>query len=692
MAIASVSLTGNTHGSSTAATTYTIAPTGISAGNTIIVAVATVNTTSNQPTDTLGNTYVSLGTVLSSGSTDRITLWGCVYSNGASPSITCTFGSSRYSIVVWSYSGVGGFNTGNEKTNTGSSTSWTVTLPNALASGSWTLAAGGTYGTSTFPGTGLTGNLRTSLAGAGSTTPGACIMDATGLTCAQTLGTSNAWTAVAVEMTVPATLSHSPTLIQRTPSSSGGGTGVYTDYYFNFPNPTQAGDLIVVCGQYGVNASTVLSITDDHSQSYTVLTKHSDSNQTVFIAYFPNTVAGVLQINVHYGTSGVMYSDNWAGEFNNVLASLPVDSSIGNNATSTLAQPGNLTFSSAGDLVVQIAEQDSSGAVTSWAAGSYGFSLCEADRGNGSQVCQAVQWGVYNAPNALSPVITLGSSGGWNTMAVAFKPSASAQGGTAYTSIAVVDVNHYNLVTMASGTVFQPTLPATCNLGVLTLVQPTASAAITTITDSNSNSWIQIGSTLVNVGSGYVQIFYTRYGAGGAGTTPSFSPTMTVTINTGASMTLGDMHIMGINNAKSTAALDTGFGTSGLATAIGTQLAGGNVSGVSGSPTTSNGVIIGVIGVSSNQIQGVVTGYSDTTYSPQEASTGELDEMNGKAHYYNPNTSSFQFVWTTNGGAVSDWANAASAFQAPAVAFQPDEDFWNQIQQAQSEPIVSVWG
>src|SRR5690348_14073976 len=163
---------GNTKTSSTAATTSGAITTTAAIGETIVVAVGTVNTTSNAPTDTASNTYVQLGAIATN--TERITFWGCLSSLGASPSVTCTFGSSRYGIAIATYTGVKSFKQSNTTTNTGSASPATATLPNALDSGNWALAAFADKGTVTWSAS--TGNLRNHVSGAGTTTPGVAIV------------------------------------------------------------------------------------------------------------------------------------------------------------------------------------------------------------------------------------------------------------------------------------------------------------------------------------------------------------------------------------------------------------------------------------------------------------------------------------------------------------------------------------
>lgn len=203
MALAYKTGCGVTKTSSTAATTtgaMTLGSTGAATGETIIVAVGTVNTTSNAPTDNATpstNIYVQIATAVVN--TEKITFWGCLSSKSAVTTVTATFTSSRYGVAVSVYQGVKSFSATNTKTATGGTTPATLTLSTALGSGNWTLMGGANKGTATWTANGAPSNLRDNIAGAGTTTPGACIVDSTTTTAAAAT-TSTAWAVTGVEL------------------------------------------------------------------------------------------------------------------------------------------------------------------------------------------------------------------------------------------------------------------------------------------------------------------------------------------------------------------------------------------------------------------------------------------------------------------------------------------------------------
>lgn len=482
-----------------------------------------------------------------------------------------------------------------------------------------------------------------------------------------------------------------PTLVQSVAGPGGATNNSYASMVVQLPNPAQAGNCIVVCGQYGVNAGITVTVTDSASQGYSIAKTGTsgDTNQTLFIAYFPNTTAGVSSVTINYTGTNASFVSSWVGEFNNIAATSPVDVTTSNQGSGTSVTAGSFTPTVSGDLLIMVAEQDSSGALTSWTAGSQTnitWALTQNDIGFGDQVDEMVQWGVYSANTAINPTATMAPTGSWNAIAVAFKQSASAQGSPAPSSgIYVYNNIHYNLVTGATSTVIGAPISAACNLGVLALIS-TVTGDLTGIVDSNGNAWTKIGQ--VNFGgSGFVQYWYTA--------NATFAPSAHLTLTFGALSAESECILYGLSGAA-TAPLDTGFGTAGFASTTGTQSVSGNLTTVSGTPSTSNGVIFGMIGINSNQINGLTSGIFDAVWSVDEAIQSELDENNGRGHFYNPTTSAFTFVWTVS-AAVSTWAAAATAFKAPPAIVPIFEDDSHNISGSviymplPVDPVISVW-
>jgi hypothetical protein len=308
---------GATKTSATATTTSGAITVSALSGECIIVAVGTVATTSNAPTDNAtgsSNTYVQLGNI--STNTERITLWGCLSSKSAVTAITCTFGSSRYAVAIDTYTGVLGFNQSNINTSSGSASPATITLPNALASGCWAVAAFANKGTATWSAN--TGNLRNNVAGAGTTTPGVAIVDNTATTCAATESAGNVWAGTAFELQDHVDVSVSATGNALTASTKT-PTVVGTDPYY-IASSAQANDsssgttntvsVTVAAGETVAAlvtwfANTTLNSVTLLGQTFSLgaATPLAGNSQWTRLAYFINSTGGTGNLVATFGAS-----------------------------------------------------------------------------------------------------------------------------------------------------------------------------------------------------------------------------------------------------------------------------------------------------------------------------------------------------------------------------------------------------
>jgi hypothetical protein len=187
--------------SSSAATTIAVTLTGgISSGDMVIVACATVGTAITAPTDNAaggGNVYEPLTPAITN--TDTVQLWMCCNAKAATiVTMHCT--SSRLTCCVACYTGASTF--GNGASNTGTSATQTVSTTQH-DNAAFVVAGIVHVGVGTFAS--LTGNLRVSIAGAGASTPGLAIVDNTGtagtsITTAATGSASAVFAAVSTEI------------------------------------------------------------------------------------------------------------------------------------------------------------------------------------------------------------------------------------------------------------------------------------------------------------------------------------------------------------------------------------------------------------------------------------------------------------------------------------------------------------
>jgi hypothetical protein len=111
----------------------------------------------------------------------------------------------------------------------------------------------------------------------------------------------------------------------------------------------------------------------------------------------------------------------------------------------------------------------------------------------------------------------------------------------------------------------------------------------------------------------------------------------------------------------------------------GNQTSGSTLATDTITPTTANGLILDAsayyicttVSASPGIFAGIATdsGNSDLC-TPTNTTNSTLNEDNGLALYYNPNTATVNFQYT-NTGAVGQWASVASAFKSGAVTVNP---------------------
>jgi hypothetical protein len=453
-----------------------------------------------------------------------------------------------------------------------------------------------------------------------------------------------------------------PTFVQSFAGSDNASSASYATYVLNGPNSTQAGNALVCAGQYGVNASITVSVSDNQSNSWTVNKNGTtgDTNQTVWIASAFNVAAGTSRITVTYTGANATFNQATCIEIANVTAT---DGSSCAMATTGAPSAGSVTPTVTGDMVVMYTEQDSSATPsTSLAVGSQSnitWNLLGPFRGNpsGSNTTQELmQYGVYNSTAALNPTASVApATNQWNSCALFLKAGTS---GSVAPSFYLNCDQHVNAVSIGTSTTWQVACPANDNLLLFAHICPSTHA--TAISDSHSNSWVQIGTDVSNGGSGTLQFWYAK--------NATVTPDMTVTTTESASATDCDFRFYGFQGAA-TSPLDTTIGTGGLASATGTQSVNANLTTVSVTPGAQNEIIVSLLGVNNPQIRGASTAFqANVVYSPQEASIGELDENNGAGVYLNGSSlSSFTFTYTTQSSAgVGAWAAIAAGFKAPA--------------------------
>jgi hypothetical protein len=263
---------------------------------------------------------------------------------------------------------------------------------------------------------------------------------------------ANKGTSSAVTITVSNASAGLPTLIYSTavplaiPSgSSWNGPGscntAQNCYRVPLPELTIAGATLTMAFTYNNSGgSQVFSITDDKSNTWTLDTTSSASNnKTLKMYHASNVAAGTSYVNIQI--TGGTNNDYWqalVAEFFNVGS---VDGSSCNTASSTSISAGSITPTQSGDLILQAkySTNSLSGSspyglplqTTSFTPGlqpNITWSLASQLLGDGA----ADQYGVYNSTVPLNPTFTQAASDSYISCAVAFQ---AASGGAAPTVI-----------------------------------------------------------------------------------------------------------------------------------------------------------------------------------------------------------------------------------------------------------------
>lgn len=461
-----------------------------------------------------------------------------------------------------------------------------------------------------------------------------------------------------------------PTLVQSVNGSNNQGNST-TTYKLNLPNGVLSGNTIFV----GVNLSGggTVTVNDDVNAGNYTQDKTISGGQIVKLFRFSASSAGARIITIHM-TAGT-FVGACACEFYNVSGT-PVDVSASAQGTSTTVATGSMTTGTAGDLILQYAVQDTTGAaITSWTQGTSPWALIVADRYDN----QVLQYQIQASAGAINSTLTMSPSNHWTTVAVSYKSAATGTApaaGIRVQSVQYTAFNPNNGFAVGSSTV---QFPATGNAYFASfLAEPNINTSGTP-TDSNSNTYTSTGSFVAFGTSGNLYAWHADNVT--SSTTQTFTFTSTGTQVSGSTLVMFD--IVG----AAVAPYDI------RATGSGNQTGAGSLTAGSISPTSSNGCVISVLGVSSNTVSGVSPGNFVSVVPSPIASPNDVSQNNGWGVNYNANTSSESFIWAQTGGAFGNWAWTADSFKAPAAGGGPtyEDDTFNVILVAPVDPIISVW-
>ena len=443
-----------------------------------------------------------------------------------------------------------------------------------------------------------------------------------------------------------------PTLVQHVSGSSTRDNGFASPYcyYYQLPNPTTAGNAVVV--GFTFNGNPTPTVTDDKKDTFAITENYYDAadTQSIGIATAFGVSAGARVISLCFGADPGGYVQPMATEFDNVTG---VDGAgAGNHGTGTSVTPGMLTPTASGDLVVQIVASLSV-KQSSFSAGMSGSGhLLSADLMDG----WAGQYEVASA-GPITPTMGMGTSDKWISAAVLLKAGSS---GGVPAGMRVIHLVHenvpYNPPAGGTGNPFPNPLslqfPCSGNLLVAMEGGGNAPETVTSMSDTNHNTWSQAGKTYAQ-GDAVVQAFYA------AAATSSEDLGLSVSW----SGTKGDYTFFLYDVA--------GAASSPLDTTVG----GGGSMGTAGSltfpftltPAAPGEIVFSEVMWDFNTGSGLTGQLFDTnTFSGESQSGPEpVDENNGWGHVITTTTQPVGFTWTVlfAGLPVGAWAGMVAAFK-----------------------------
>jgi hypothetical protein len=466
-----------------------------------------------------------------------------------------------------------------------------------------------------------------------------------------------------------ASIAQVPGVAQHVASSNGAmSTGCCSSYIYQLPDGTRAGNAIVAVVSYSDNPATTVSVTDDQNQTYvTGPTAHDSVNGRIMALFYKlNTVANARTITISF-SSPVMEVQPRASELYNIDTTAAPDGSSGIAGTdgSTTVTAGNITPSTSGDLMYQCASRTENPAAASFVQGSQAnitWQFLDADLLDG----MACQWGVYSSTSLINPTLTMSPGSAYVSVAIALKAAAA---GSAPVGMHIARILHENIPQAISGT--SPQILQTPCSGNLPVIKFSSGGGllITSITDSNNNTWFQMGTDSTN-GSGPAAETTQTFVSYGAVCAAKLVLTINVT-GGGGQAADGTLFFYDIDGASAKQ-------RARRIKATGSQSNGGNLtSQIFDTPGNDRGLVLTSISVDLNTVTGLTGGgLVDTNRCGGCSVDGPIsvDENDGWGHYWITSNNLLPITWTFLAGdeGIGGWAADAVAFNALHAHIYPN--------------------
>jgi len=430
-----------------------------------------------------------------------------------------------------------------------------------------------------------------------------------------------------------------PTLVHHVAGGNIGSSNTINTYTLPSADFAQAGNTFIVSVVMPSGKSA--NVADDKGDSFTKLLCGDDGSSNVCSYCASGITAGARVITVT-PTSASSSISFVISEFNNTSCAL--DGSSQNSGSGSSIASGSFTTTSASDLIYQYTISDSENP-SSWTPGA-GFSKLSSQDQDG----QYAQWQVQNSPGAINPTHSFTGTIGWNTLAFALKPTNSGSPIQAGIRVVRIQQNDFNNSTASY------TIDAPCSGNLAVLAIPGANTTISSVTDTNGNSWHVDnsinGTTIAHADNAVCSL------------------TMKVTIQFAAAVSQDIALFYDVKGAASPA-----YDAPCSKAVTGNQPGGpGTFDGTTITPSTSNGLIISTLGLDNNFIAdmpGPPGGLYDAGNPLPFIPIDTAYQNNGWGHAFYTSTSPITVQWTTANGAGDIWDNVTSCYSGAAAGSQP---------------------
>lgn len=493
---AAISRTGSCAATATSCT--------LSAVNTgdLVVGWAFRNGSTTAPSTPTSNTSVDTNNTGAGGTVGSYRIWCRVASSsgdtgsGAATNATAVFaeafsGTPVISTALCNTTGIGNFTHNSAKTSTSASFN-TFTVSDA---NNWVLGFLGDTGSSLCTPTGMTSVASSGTVGGNDTNGTVSSWSTT--TCTVTSSTWMTWTGEVLGMAAPTGVAPIRVQVAQCSTTTGAVNQIITTRDCRFNQGTLTSNRVVAFVDYSITLTPTESFQNDKADTLALEKGQTDAtNAQRAEIWCVAPTAGSLKYTMTFsGQGGGNQARNVRMvlvEYKNMSSCTP-DATAGASGSSTTLNAGNLgTLANANDLIVQYGTLDSASSNTSWTAATNTTSINWIEDGQDINVQPFLfEWGQYGTKNPLTPIMTQNPTGGWVTVAAAFPV---ATGGTAPSGLYVVRRQNMNTQNETAATVTLPYPLAASGDGlILTKVNETG-YDISSITDSNGNTWTRVGT------------------------------------------------------------------------------------------------------------------------------------------------------------------------------------------------------